>query len=179
MAFTQLIFRKKNFLATIQLDVVIKESALATSRVTVNPVESAADINDHIILEPMTFAVEGVVSDISPNLIENTTTFLSRFTENTKRSQVAWEALLKLRTDKTIFKLVQGLRSYDSVVIESIQEEQDKDTSRGLFFSASMRQLILVGVSAVTSDNFNDTNIADKMVPTTEGGLKQITTTES
>jgi hypothetical protein len=179
MAFTQLIFRKKNLLATIQLDVVINETALATSRVTANPVESAADINDHIIIEPMAFTVEGVVSDISPSIIENATTFLNQFSENTRRSQVAWEALLKLRTDKTIFKLEQGLRSYDNVVIESIQEAQDKDTSRGLFFYASLRQIILVGVGAITSDNFNDTNIADKMVPTVEGGLKQLTTEES
>ena len=60
MAISQLIFRKGNFISTVELDIIIVESATATVRLTQNPVENAADVNDHIIIEPLTFSTEGV-----------------------------------------------------------------------------------------------------------------------
>ena len=72
------------------------------------------------------------------------------------------------------FTLFQNLRSYDNVVIQSLSEAQDKDTSKGLFFSADMKALNIVGVTVITADQFEDDDTADGMVPATEGGLKQV-----
>lgn len=174
MALTQLFFKKGNYLENIRLDVIIKESATASVRVTENPVENAANINDHVIVNPSMFTMDGVVSDISSTFTGAIPTAINTFTKNTKRSKEAWNALLELLTNKTVFSLVQNLRTYENVVLMSLSESQDKDTSNGLFFSSTLKEIIVVGAQTVTEDNFNDSNISDKMVPTTQGGLKQV-----
>ena len=57
MAIAQLFFKKGNFIGEIELDVIINESASASVRVTENPVEYGANVNDHIITEPMAFTM--------------------------------------------------------------------------------------------------------------------------
>lgn len=169
MTISQIIFKKGNFVGDIELDIIITESATATARVTENPVEHGADTNDHIIIEPMAFTTEGVVSNIS------STTFGSPSSTNARE---AWEALLELQASKVPFTLVQGLKTYDNVVILSLSEAQDKDTSNGLFFTSAMKEINLVGTDAPTEDQFDDADIADKMVPTISGGLKQLEVAE-
>ena len=170
MSITQLLFRKGNYISTIQLDIIVTESASANVRVTENPVENGANVNDHIIVEPMTFFVEGVVSDISSSFIGALSS--TAFNRGNQKSKEAWEALLQLQVDRTPFTLVQGLKEYPNVIILSLTEQQDKDTANGLFFTATMREIIYVGVEIITASQFNDSNIADKMVPTIQGGQK-------
>ena len=174
MGIAQLFFKKGNYISTVELDIVITESASATSRMTQNPVENGADVNDHIIIEPMTFFTSGVVSNISSSVIGQIVSVINSFTKESTKAQEAWNALLELRSNRTTFTLVQGLRSYENVVLLSLNENQDKDTANGLFFNATMQELILVGPKIVTSDQFNETDISDKMVQTVAGGQKQL-----
>lgn len=181
MGIAQLFVKKGNYIDTIQLDIVIIEGASATATVTENPVENGADVNDHIIIQPLTFTVQGVVSDISSTLItsiKRTFTAIRNFpeslTKSTSRSKEAWEALLELQASKTPFTLVQGLKTYENVIIISLNETQDKDTSRALFFTATMREIIFVGSEILVPEQFNDAGISDSMVPATQGGLKQV-----
>ena len=174
MALTQLFFKKENAIATIKLDVIIKESATATAKLTENPVESGANMNDHIIIEPMTFTVEGVVSNISSSFIGQFSQLVDTFTQDNSNAQEAWEALLQLQIDREPFTLVQGLRSYDNIVILTLNEQQDKETSNGLFFNATMKEVIFVGAEATTLSQFNEPDIADQVLPTIIGGLKNL-----
>jgi len=174
MSIAQLFFKKGNFISTIELDIIITEGATATARLTENPVENGANVNDHIIIEPMTFIVEGVVSNASTSFIGQITKNQNVFNNNISKSKEIWDQLLELQVDRTPFTLVQNLRRYDNVVILSLTENQNKDTSNGLFFTATLKELIFVGSQIVTSDQFNDSNISDKMVPATAGGLKQL-----
>ena len=174
MSIAQLFFKKGNFISTVEIDAVINESASATVRVTENPVEFGANINDHIITEPMAFTVVGVVSNISSNKIGQFLRVPTIFSKNTSKSKEAWEELLELQINKTPFTLVQGLKEYRNVVILSLTESQDKDTSKGLFFTATMKEIIFAGAEIIVEEQFNDTNIADKMVPSVSGGLKAL-----
>lgn len=174
MAITQLFFKKGNFISTIELDIIISESATATAKVTENPVEFGSNINDHIIIEPMTFSTQGVVSDISSSIIGQFTRTPTVFNRGNSKSREAWEALLELHASRQPFSLVQGLREYQNVVILSINERQDKDTSKGLFFNATMREIIVVGSPGIVTEQFNEQNISDKMVAAVFGGLKQL-----
>lgn len=171
MSILQLIFRKGNYLSTVELDAVIRETATATSKITQNPVENGADVNDHIIIEPMTFEMEGVVSDVSSSTLGQFTGILNQSNQKTKAT---WNDLLKLQTNREPFKLVQGLKTYPNVVITSLTESQDKDTSNALFFIASLKEFIFVGAQEVTEEQFSDSDISDKMVPSINGGLKQL-----
>lgn len=173
MSIAQLFFRKGNYIENIELDVVISESATATARMTENPVENGANVNDHIIIDPMTFAMSGIVSNISSNIIGAVT---GAFNPGRSKSKETWEALLELHAKREPFKLVQGLREYDNVVLLTISEQQDKDTANGLFFNATFRQLNLVGAEPVTADRFSDSDTYDKMHPAASGGVKPLNT---
>lgn len=174
MAIAQLIYYKGNFINTVELDIIISEGAVATARVTENPVEYGANVNDHIIIEPMTFTVSGVVSNISSKTSDAIDTLSTVFSQFTSKAREVWEDLLKLQIDRTPFTLVQGLKEYTNVIILSLSEQQDKDTANGLFFNATMKEIIFVGSEIVTSDQFNDSDISDKMVPSVTGGQKQL-----
>jgi len=173
MAATQLLFKKGNFIGEIEIDVTITEGASANARLTKNPVENGADMNDHVIIEPMTFTISGVVSNASRNIIEAIQSPFGQTGLQTK-AQLAWEALLELQIDRTPFTLVQGLKSYDNVLITSLSESQDKDTSNALYFTASLSEVLLVGTGEPPATTFGDQDISDSMTPSTSGGLKPI-----
>lgn len=172
MAITQLIFRKGNFIGEIELDAILNESASTAARITKNPVENGADINDHIIIDPMSFSVSGVVSNVSSNIIQAVSTIPSIFANKTK-SQIAWDELLELQANRQPFTLVQGLKTYNNVVIQSLSESQDVNTANALYVNIALRELILGGTEELTA-TFNDDTISDSMTPTKEGGLKQL-----
>lgn len=173
MSIAQLYYKKGNFINNIQLDVVINEGATATARVTENPVEYGANVNDHVIIEPMAFSVTGVVSNISSSAIGAISTG-RLFSARSARAKDAWESLLLLHAEKTPFTLVQGLKEYENVVILSISHQQDKDTANGLFFSATLKEIIFVGTQTITTDQFNDQDTSDRAIPAIDGGLKQL-----
>jgi len=174
MSIAQLFFRKGNYIEEIELDIIINESASSTVRVTENPVEFGANVNDHIIKEASTFTTVGVVSNISSSTIGQFKRVPTVFSKGTSKAKEAWEALLELQANKTVFDLKQGLREYKNVTILTLTENQDKDTANGLFFTATMKEIIFVGAQIVTEEQFNDSNIADKTVPSVSGGLKAL-----
>ncbi len=170
MALTSLLYNVGNYIDTIELDVVITENASATSRITKNPVENGADINDHIIIEPMTFSMEGVVSNASSSILDLASGIL-----NEDKALKTWNDLLKLMTDRTLFTLVQGLRSYNNVALLTLNTDADKDTSNGLFFTATFSEVIIVNVSVAPNRTYADQDTSDKIEPQVNGGLKQMT----
>jgi len=174
MGIAQLFFRKENKIDTIELDIIIRESATAVARLTENPVENGANINDHIIIEPMTFTVEGVVSNISSSFAGQFTRIPQTFTKGNTKAQEAWKELLELQVSRVPFTLVQGLKEYKNIVILSLSESQDKDTSNGLFFSATMKEIVFVGGLVTTEEQINDDDTTLKMLPTITGGLKNL-----
>lgn len=173
MAITQLLFKKGNFLGEIELDVVITEGASSNARLTKNPVENGADMNDHVIIEPMTFSMEGVVSNASRNIIEAAQSPFGQIGIQTK-AQLAWESLLELQISRAPFTLIQGLKSYDNVLITSLSESQNKDTSNALYFTAALSEVIIVGTGEPPTTTFENQDISDSMIPATNGGLKPI-----
>lgn len=169
MAITQLLFGAGNFLGDVEFDVVVSEGASASARLTKNPVENGADMNDHIIIDPMTYTVTGVATDTRSNILDSPSAAFGQ-----RKSEAIWGELLQLMIDKTPFTLVQGLKSYDNVVLTSLSESQDKDTSNGLFFTAGLSEVILVGTGAPPTTTFSDKDTSDSMVPATDGGLKTV-----
>ena len=178
MGISQLIFRKGNFLGTIELDVIVNESAQSSATITANPVENGADVNDHIIINPMTFSMTGIISDTKVQILGGFTaaqqiTSGDAFTKDDTPSKDAWESLLELQAERIPFTLVTNLKEYDNVVIENLSTSQDKDTSNALIFTANMKEIIFVGIQDITEEQFDDVDTADKALPDTDGGIKQ------
>ena len=171
MGISQLIFKKGNFIGEIELDVIISETANTSSTVTSNPVENGSDVNDNIIINPMTFSMIGIVSDTKVAPLGGLNTLESFASESTPSKDV-WEDLLELQANKIPFTLVTNLKAYDNVVIENLTETQDKETSNSLHFTANLKEFIFVGSEVLTAEQFNEQDTADQTVPNTEGGLK-------
>jgi hypothetical protein len=171
MAISQLVFRKGNFIGEIELDVNISESAQTNSIITSNPVESGAEVNDHIIITPKTFQISGVVSNTKVAPLGGLSNILS-FTESSSSSSEAWDALIALQEERLPFTLITNLRLYENVVIEGLSTSQDKDTSNALYFTANMKEIIFADTGELSAEQFQDEDTSDKTVPNVEGGLK-------
>jgi hypothetical protein len=175
MALTQLLFKKQNLLADIELDAVIREGVSAVNRVTNIPVENGADTNDHIIVDPLEFFMDGVISNVSSSLLgqlDRTTIF----SQDLAKIEKAWEDMLNLMKNRVVFSLIQGLRTYENVTITRLTSQNDSYTANALFFTASMREIILVGAKPVEKEQFNEPSIADQMIDSVKSGLKQLKT---
>lgn len=171
MGISQLIFKKGNFIEEIELDIIVSESTNTSSTVTSNPVENGSDVNDNIIINPMTFSISGIVSDtkVAPFGGLNT---LESFASESTPSKDAWEDLLELQANRVPFTLITNLKAYDNVVLENLATTQDKETSNSLNFTANLVEIIFVGSEVLTAEKFNEQDTADQTVPNTEGGLK-------
>jgi hypothetical protein len=173
MGLAQLFFKKGNYISTIELDVIVTESVSASVRMTENPVEYGANVNDHIIVEPMTFSCEGIVSNVSSSVVGQFIRAPSVIADKTKAKE-AWDELLALRIAREPFTLVQHDSEYENIVLLTLNRNTDKDTANGLFFTATMKELIYVGAEIITSAQAEDEDTADKIVPTIVGGLKNL-----
>jgi len=171
MGIAQLIFKKGNFIGEIELDIIVSESTNTSSTITSNPVENGSDVNDNIIINPMTFSISGIISDtkVAPFGGLNT---IDKFTKDSTPSKEAWEELLELQAKRVPFTLVTNLKAYDNVVIENLSTTQDKDTSNSLNFKANLKEIIFVGSEVLTAKQFNEQDTADQTTPNVEGGLK-------
>lgn len=177
MSILNLVTKKGNFIGPVEIDAVLSESAKTDSRITSNPVEKGADFNDHIIIVPMEFNVTGVVSNASTSALGQfgaaAGTVASAFGAQTK-AQRKWEDLLKLQADQVPFPYVQGLATYDNVVIKSLQVVQTADTSNELLFSAVLREIIEKGSVELPAATYDSQDVSDKASVTTNSGVKTV-----
>ena len=115
MAFENLLIRTNRDIGGIVLDAVISETTTSNVRVTRNPVELGADINDHAIIEPKEYSLEAVVSDSplfgvgSGDLVTTSGFFGSSSDDSRTRSQAAFDALIALQESREPISIQTGL----------------------------------------------------------------------
>jgi hypothetical protein len=172
MADFQILFKKGNFIQNIEIDAFIVETASASATVTTNPVEKGADISDHIIINPITITVQGIVSNASSSLIRTITSF-NTVTDKT-RNQTTWDSLLELHASRKLFTLAQNLKAYDDVALTALNTVQDKNTSNALVFNATFTQINIVGTGTIEAATFTEEDIEDQASTQIQGGLKQL-----
>ncbi len=159
MAFENLLIRSNKQIGDITLDAVISETTSSTVRITKNPVELGADINDHAIIEPKEYTLEGVVTD-SPlfglgviSNIGNTFTqsgfFGSSSEDSRTRSQSAYDALIALQEAREPINIQTGLKQYNNMLISNISVTQNKDNSKAIFFTAKITEIIIASTKEI------------------------------
>jgi len=173
MGLISLIKRKGSLIGEIKIDAVLSESANATARVTKNPVESGTDFNDHIIIDPMTFSLNGIVSNASSSTLQAVQNAASLI-RGEKKIEKVWNDLLKLFTSKEPFTLYQGLKEYKDVVIQSLSETQDSSSGNILNFTAALTQINIVGIEAPPKAEFADSDTSDRATPASDSGLGKV-----
>lgn len=155
MAFENLIIRETKKIAGIAIDGVITENTTRTMRMTSNPIESGDNVADHVIQEPMTYSLEGVITDTPLGLVGIQETisgvkdavsgiFGKSDTTGQTRSQQVYFALVELMQNKALLVVETSLKRYDDLIMETLNVIQDKDKSRAVFFTATFRQALIV-----------------------------------
>lgn len=210
----KILFRTGNTLDTITFDASVSEQHGSESTVTDHPVETGANIIDHIRDLPSTLRIEGVLVDFPLGLTRKTqatgslqapgagTSATGSITDPTKGLGAAAGSLLpgfaqaaifdrapivkvepgtaagdprilvreadpgegfvgrakrilsqleKLRTDGTLVQVQTGLRTYESMAIQSITVPRDKSVAGGFKVSIALRGVRLVESQTVAA----------------------------
>ena len=168
MAFENLLITVKRQIEGIKIDGVITESTARTMRVTTNPIESGKNVSDHVIEEPLRYNMTGVITDtpvgaaafseLAGSVVDIATGIFGQSeSSGITRSRQAYNELVALMQKREKVTVETGLQRYEDLIFESIVVNADKDTSNGIFFTATFLQVLTV----VTGRQFIDSDSID------------------
>ena len=130
-----LLFGKKyapTSISSVVLDAVLTEDHQYNSRVTNYPIENGRDITDHIINEPDTLQITGVVSDTPLS-------FLAPF----NRSINSFNRLIEIHERKERITVVTGIKVYTDMVMTSLQVPRNVQSGQSLTFVIDLQKVFL------------------------------------
>jgi hypothetical protein len=139
-----------SFLNTIKgdiaFDAVIAEDISASSTLTSNPIETGAEINDHIFLNPKTYTITAGVSNtplsgIIPGLFQADGVFGP---SGSGRRASAWSVMNELHEAGERFTVQAGLETIPNLVINSISAPNEARLAGSLIFTANLVQVRIV-----------------------------------
>jgi hypothetical protein len=140
MAITDLIFDKRPKLGMITLDCSVSETHSRSHRVSRYPVEGLADRQDHFQSEPESLELEGLISNVGPN-IAGIPLDPADPLGATQRGLSAWKQLETLFESKVPFVVSTSLKTYPKMVFadgDSLTAIRDADNSEVLRFTARL-----------------------------------------
>ncbi len=141
---------------TIELDASISESHVGEVEVTEHPVEEGANISDHARPKPETLSVEGVVSNTplsrsqSRRAFEShgrnleTTTLTDEIQGQPGFAESAYAKLLFIKDTGKVVTVVTKLRTYNNMVLKSLNVPRNAQTGEILRFTAQFLQVKVV-----------------------------------
>ena len=152
-----LVFGKKyarTQVGTVAMDATLSEAHQYTNRVTSFPIEDNTYISDHVINDPVTIQINGVVSDTPLNIF---TAF--------NRSVDSFNQLVRLVETKARITVVTGIKVYTDMVITSLNVPRNVTTGQSLTFNIELQKLkIDASVRLILNQN-NPFNKPDDKIP--------------
>lgn len=124
----------------LQIDIVSSEVIELPSETTDNPIESGAEVTDHIINRPIMLRM---VCQIGGSTLLN---FADRKLEG-------YEALKKLRNDKQPVTVVSGLETFSNMLINNISIDRNLQNASVLQFQIEFKQAKIVSSQRVDVSN--------------------------
>lgn len=151
--FAGLLTRRNRYIDSIFIDAFLRESHQSEVSITEFPVEFGININDHRVILPKVIEIEGAVSNMTP-LIFGASFKVPDFVvgSNTSRATQAWKNLLLLQQTGEPFDVQTGLITYKNMVIQSLRADRDKFTSGGLFFTAKLKEVVILTTETTNID---------------------------
>jgi len=128
------------------LDAVLTEQIDHESKVTSFPVEIGADITDHVIIEPSTYRITGIVTDTP---IHWSATKYNNSDAKT-RSVSAYEILRELWKSRELFSIKTGFLIIKDVVLLSFSTLKDPARASVFQFDAVIQQINIVSSKEAT-----------------------------
>ena len=166
----------------IRLDATVREEHGMSARVTESPLESGANVADHVISEADTLNIDGVITETpvyfskepspgSADLVE------VPYASSGSRVLDGYEALRRLMERRQTITVVTGLRTYQDMVMTNLNVPREPETGVALRFSAELRQIRMVN-SASIPPNKASPKSKSKAQKTANRGKQQAKTTE-
>lgn len=129
-----LLFGKKyaqTKIGAVFLDATLSETHNFVARVSSFPIEYNFSISDHVVIEPISLSIRGLVSDTPLNI-------LSAF----NRSIDSFNALLNVFNRKERLTVVTGIRVYRNMLITNLNIPRDVGTGQSLTFDIALQQVL-------------------------------------
>jgi len=142
------IFRKVNdkLVQAIELDVTLSHEIGLDSMVTEHNVEAGAAVTDNIRTQPVKFTMTALTSETRIRLLG----LLGGGARDEERKLTAYEALRDIRNNKELVIIQDELDRWVNMAVESISIPRDKSTFHAFQFTATFKQVNLVGVERVS-----------------------------
>lgn len=125
-------------------DAVLRVDHSQQMRVTEHPVQTGANLVDHAYLMPARVTLEVGMSDAMDRYQAG------QYTSDSSKSVSAFKTFLQLQSDRAAITLTTRLKTYNNMIIESIDAPDDAKTMTGLRARISLRQIIAAEVSTET-----------------------------
>lgn len=154
------------------VDATLSDSYDLTSEVTDSPVEDGIDVSDHARLKPITYQIEGEISETPLNLSASLQGLVTTagatvgrelggfgrtiggaaggffgarlFQDSSNPAKVARDKLEELITKKTIFTIITKNKKLQDMILTSIKFPRAQGDARKLKFSATAKQIRIV-----------------------------------
>lgn len=135
------------------LDATLSEDHSYNSRVTNYPVEDGRIISDHVINEPETLQITGIVSDTPLSI-------LAPF----NRSVDAFNRLVRIHSNRERITVVTGIKVYTDMVMTSLQVPRNVQTGQSLTFIIDLQKIFIdTSVRLLLNENDPFTKAQDKI----------------
>ncbi len=125
----------------LTIDVSIREIHSLRANITRFPVEEGASITDHIINQPRTLTIDGLISDTPSDLYTLVTPGLVSGFASTPPSLEAFDTMKSWWGNKQILDVQTGLDVYKNMIINNFSFPKDANTGRALRFTISLEEI--------------------------------------
>jgi len=169
MGLTELIFQVTPAqVGSITLDASVRENHSATAKVTRHPIQaeegSQSTVTDHVIVDPLTITIDGVVSGHPAE----TAAYLQNLFSGGGRDPVreAHQTMLDDLLTGRLVTVITNLLEYPNMVLESVNVVREAKTGNSLHFTATATQVTLVRLETI------DVEVRAPRRATKKGGKK-------
>lgn len=153
--------------SNITVDAVLSERHTFTNLVTSHPVEDGSPVTDHIINLPVELMMEGRITDTPLSFLDSAASGAMGLIGSNLgvdpvvlaagsavagaslpgRAKLAYQELVALYVSRTPFTVISGINEYDNMVFTTLDFPRAPQDGRSLRFRATLKELIIVGVS--------------------------------
>ena len=137
----QSIFVRPRNIAGFVANVTLDEHHHDTLTITRHPVAQGSTVSDHAFKEPATVTIRcgwtnsgGLNTLFDPNYVQR-----------------IYQQFLKLQSDRVLFDVVTGKRTYTNMLIHRLMTATSQDTEESLILTVECQELILAATSVVVA----------------------------
>lgn len=161
--------KRRTSIASIVLDASVQETHTTSATVTSHPVESGADLTDHVHKEPDTIQITGIISNTStvfPQALPGVAlagSIANLFSGSSNDlAQKAYQDLKKLVDERTLVTVETTLRTYENMLLENLTVTRDMNYGDALYFTCTARELRIVNVGNIKVESPVDRTLQAK-----------------